>query len=201
VTAVDCLMVHPILLVKDVAGAAAFYADKLGFRRSFTWGDPPTTAGVSLGKIEVHLSTGTGVSAVYFVVDDVEELHRAHTAAGVKIHRPLTSQPWGLREYGVQDLDGNHLTFGPHVPPVEPKLAIQRVEVPVRLERRLAAVLEDLAARKGLAIGELLEDLLLHAFEGATTLSRADLAHLDTLKQKHGLDYDTHAPARFVEKP
>jgi hypothetical protein len=50
---------------------------------------------------------------------------------------------------------------------------------PVRLERRLAALLQDLAKHKRMSVGGCLEEML--------------------LKQKHGIDYDSHASYRFVE--
>ena len=112
---------------------------------------------------------------------------------------------WGLRDYSVRDLDGHALTFGHRLPIREPALEIERVDVPVRLERRLAAVLEDVAVRKGMSVSSCLEETLLHTFEPlgdgvASPHTKAELRYIQELKRKHGLDYDSHASYRFVER-
>jgi len=47
---VECEQHHASLSVSDVRAAADFYTTRLGFRLGFTWGDPPTIAGVDLGS-------------------------------------------------------------------------------------------------------------------------------------------------------
>lgn len=205
---IACEQVHPTLFVRDVRAAAAFYTEKLGFSLGFTWGDPPSMAGVDLDKVSLHLSQGAPHAdgcEVYFVVGDVDELHRLHAANGVAVTAPPANKPWGLRQYDLRDLDGNLLVFGQHLPAAEPKLEIERVDVPARLEKRLAAVLKELAEHKGMTLDECLEETLLHTFESfgdgvASPHTKRDLAHIQALKQKHGIDYDTHASYRFIEK-
>jgi hypothetical protein len=115
--------------------------------------------------------------------------------------------PWGLREYQVRDLDGYTLTFGQHVPGAGPQIEIERTTISARLEKRLAALLEDLAAHKQMTIGQCLEETLLHTFEKTTPGSVASphtertFAHIDQLKAKHGVDYGAHDAYRFAEKP
>lgn len=206
---VACETVHPTLRVRDLAASLAFYVDRLGFRLGFTWGDPPDFAGVELDRVSIHLGLGQAAPEagyVYFVVSDVDELHRRHTAAGVSITSALADKPWGMREYGTEDPDGHRLRFGEHREQ-GPPLEIERVDVPVRLEKRLAALLVDLAAHKRFTVGEALEEMLLHSFEPvakdgvASPHTVATLARIAELKRKHGVDYDTHASYRFVEKP
>src|SRR4051812_40422428 len=43
---IECEQSHAGLAVGDIATAVDFYVQKLGFRLRFTWGDPPTFAGV-----------------------------------------------------------------------------------------------------------------------------------------------------------
>lgn len=50
---------HPGLAVSDLSAAVEFYTRRLGFTLGFTWGEPPTMAGVSLGGVSVDLSLGT----------------------------------------------------------------------------------------------------------------------------------------------
>jgi|SoimicMinimDraft_14_1059742.scaffolds.fasta_scaffold14628_1 hypothetical protein len=45
-------------MVSDVPAAVSFYRNKLGFRLGFTFGDPPTMAGVNLGNVQMFLQQG-----------------------------------------------------------------------------------------------------------------------------------------------
>jgi hypothetical protein len=79
------------------------------------------------------------------------------------------------------------------------------VDVPVRLEKRLAAALADLAKRKHMTIASCLEETLLHTFEPlgdgvASPHTKGELRYIQELKKKHGIDYDSHASYRFVER-
>jgi hypothetical protein len=80
------------------------------------------------------------------------------------------------------------------------------VEVGVRLEKRLAALLEDLAASKRMDVSSCLEEILLHSFEqvgddaSASPHTRSTFRYIEALKRRHGIDYDAHASYRFVER-
>jgi catechol 2,3-dioxygenase-like lactoylglutathione lyase family enzyme len=193
--------------VSDVRAAADFYTSKLGFRLGFTWGDPPTIAGVDLGSTQIFLELGTPEPrgcTVYFVVGDADELHAFQRTQGVEVVRPPDDRPWGYRDYTVRDLHGYALVFGHRLPEAGPPLEIERVDVPVRLERRLAALLHDLAAHKRMSLSGCLEEILLHTCEPlgdgvASPHTKTTLRHIQALKAKHGIDYDSHASYRFVE--
>jgi catechol 2,3-dioxygenase-like lactoylglutathione lyase family enzyme len=205
---VDCEQHHATLSVSDVPAAADFYTNKLGFALAFTWGEPPTMAGVNLGKVQIFLEQGTAAPqgcGVYFVIGDADALYDFQRAQGVEIVRPPADRPWGLRDYTVRDLHGYALTFGHRIPEAGPSLEIERVGVPVRLEKRLAALLTDLAAHKRMSVSGCLEETLLHTFEPlgygvASPHTKGDLRYIQELKKKHGIDYDTHASYRFVER-
>lgn len=207
---VDCDRHHASLRVRDVEAAARFYTERLGFFVGFTWGEPPRLAGVNLDKVQVFLERGTPDpegTAVYFVVGDANALHDFHRANGVEVIEPLGDRDYHLRDYMVRDLDGNRLSFGHYLMSREPKLEVERVDVPVRLENRLAAVLADLAKAKGMTIGECLEETLLHTFEPfpdgehvPSPHTKAQLRMIQDLKRKHGIDYDCHASYRFHER-
>jgi catechol 2,3-dioxygenase-like lactoylglutathione lyase family enzyme len=205
---VDCDQQFPALTVSDVRQAVDFYINKLGFTLGFTWEDPPTFAGVKLDKVSVHLQQGTpnpqGIE-VSFLVGDADELHEFHRANGVTVVTPPGDRPYGLRDYSVRDLYGYELIFGHYLMPTEPALPIERVDVPVRLEKRIAAVLEDLARYKHMSVSSCLEETLLHTFEPlgdgvASPHTPNQLRHIQELKKKHGIDYDSHGSYRFVEK-
>lgn len=65
---------------------------------------------------------------------------------------------------------------------------IERVQTGVRLERRLLKVLKGLAEYLDISLGDLLEGMALHAFEGRTPFSPATLATIAQLKAVYGLD-------------
>lgn len=204
---VDCEKQHPSLAVTDVRAAADFYTTKLGFTLGFILGEPPTMAGVNLGGVQMFLEQGTPSPegcAVYFVVGSADELHEYQNACGVEIVEPPCDRPWGLRDYTVRDLNGYRLSFGHYIYTAGPRLVIERVDVPVRLEKRLAAVLQDLAEFKHMSLSSCLEETLLHTFEPlgdgvASPHTQRDLRHIQALKRKHGIDYDSHASYRFAE--
>ena len=206
--AVVCDRVHPGLTVSDIDEAIKYYTEKLGFAFNFKWGDPPEMAGVSLGNISVHLFLGTPVvdlGKVYFVVEDVDTLYEFHHSNGIKIFAPPSNKPYELRDYHIHDLYGNILGFGQYILATEPPLKIERVPVPIRLEKRLAALLADLAEHKGMSIDSTLEETLLHTFEAigdnvASPHTKTTLRYIQELKNKHGIDYDVHASYRFVEE-
>ncbi|HEY3175186.1 MAG TPA: VOC family protein [Candidatus Polarisedimenticolia bacterium] len=204
---VDCEQQHPGLPVSDILDAVDFYTNKLGFKLAFTWGDPPEMAGVNLGHVQVFLEKGTpnpkGCS-VYFVIGDADELYEFQRANGVEIVVPPEDRLYGLRDYRVRDLYGYELSFGHHQLTCGPPLEIERVDVPVRLEKRLAALLHDLAGHKRMSLNSCLEEILLHTCEPlgdgvASPHTKKTLNLIQELKRKHGIDYDSHASYRFVE--
>ena len=97
-------------------------------------------------------------------------------------------------------MHGYELSFGHRLFNAEPPLEIERVDVPVRLERRLAALLHDLAAHKRMSLSSCLEETLLHTLEGVGPHTKSTLRHIQELRRKHGIDYDSHAGYRFVER-
>lgn len=206
----DCERLHPGLAVADVTAAVEFYSTKLGFAAGFAWGgEPPTFAGVNLGEVQVFLSQGTpspGGCDVFFVVGNADELYAFHRAAGVEVLSEIGDRDYGLRDYTVRDLDGNRLSFGHSIHSMQGEpMVIERVDVPVRLEKRLAALLRDLAEHKRMTVDSLLEEILLHTSEPwgdgvASPHTRGQLRYIQQLKQKHGIDYDSHASYRWVER-
>ena len=75
----------------------------------------------------------------------------------------------------------------------------------MRLEKRLAALLHDLAEHKRMTLTGCLEEILLHTCEPlgdgvASPHAKSQLRVIQELKKKHGIDYDSHASYRFVEE-
>jgi catechol 2,3-dioxygenase-like lactoylglutathione lyase family enzyme len=205
---VDCDQEHAALVVSDIAAAVTFYTEKLGFTLGFTWGEPVSFAGVQLGRVQLFLEQGTprpGGCSVYFVVSLVDELYAFHRGQGVQVVQELGDRTYGLRDYTVRDLHGYTLSFGQNTFNAGPPIEIERVDVPVRLEKRLAAVLEELAAYKRMSLSSCLEETLLHTFEPlgdgvASPHTAGQLRLIQELKRKHGIDYDSHGSYRFAER-
>jgi catechol 2,3-dioxygenase-like lactoylglutathione lyase family enzyme len=200
---VECQKHHPELQVADIDAAVEFYTTKLGFRLGFTWGEPPSIAGVNLGHVQMFLLRGTpspeGCS-ISFIVGDADELYEYQRANGVEVVVPIADRDYGIRDYRVRDLHGYHLSFGHHIYSVGTPIEIERVDLPVRIEKRLAALLQDLAERKRMTVGSCLEETLLHTLDGVGPHTKADLRYIEKLKKKHGIDYDSHASYLFQEK-
>ena len=205
---VDCDQHHAGLTVSDIPAAVEFYTTKLGFKLAFTWGDPPSFAAMNLDRVQIFLLRGTPSpkgGSVYFVVGNADELFDFHRANGVEITELPADREYGLRDYAVRDLHGHELSFGHHVFNTGPSIEIERVDIPVRLEKRLAALLADLAAHKRMSLTSCLEEILLHTNEPfgdgvASPHTAAQLRYIQELKKKHAIDYDSHASYRFVER-
>jgi catechol 2,3-dioxygenase-like lactoylglutathione lyase family enzyme len=202
---IECEQTHAGLAVSDIATAVEFYTKKLGFQHAFTWGEPPTFAGVNLGRVQMFLEKGTPTpspetGAVYFLVGDADQLYEFHRANGVEIAQAIDDKPYAIRDYTVRDLNGYYIVFGHHLLNSAPPIKIERVDVPVRLEKRLAALLQDLAKHKCMSVDSCLEEMLLHTNEGVGPHTKTTLHYIQELKKNHGIDYDSHASYRFVEE-
>ena len=79
-------------------------------------------------------------------------------------------------------------------------LVVERVQTGVRMEKRLLKVLKALAEYYDLSLGDLLEGIVLHAFDGKVPFSAESLARIADLKKVYGLDLDASASHRLQEK-
>jgi len=113
----------PILFVRDVAAAAAFYEQKLGFRVDFLHGKPPFYGSVSRGRARLHLRfvhqpnfgelaarEGSLILAT-IEVTNVKALFHEYATRSVDFAQRLVRQPWGGLDFHVGDPDGNVISF------------------------------------------------------------------------------------------
>ena len=194
---------HVTLPVSNLTATIEFYVTKLGFRLGFLWGEPAFFAGIALGEVEIFLKEDTpapNAGAVVFMVGDADALYEFHRANGVEVVEEIDDREYGIRDYAVKDLHGYRLVFGRPNYSVGPKIRIERVPVAVRLEKRLAGLLQDLAEHKRMTVGSCLEESLLHTNEGVEPHTKSTLRYIEELKKKHGIDYDSHGSYRFVEE-
>ena len=81
------------------------------------------------------------------------------------------------------------------------KLEVERIQTGVRMERRMVKVLKALAEYKNLTLGDLLEGIVLHAFEGKLPFGAETLRRITELKAIYELDLDARSSHRLREKP
>jgi hypothetical protein len=77
---------------------------------------------------------------------------------------------------------------------------IERVQTGVRMEKRLLKVLKALADLHDITLGDLLEGIVLHAFEGKSPFNERTLAQIAELKNVFGLTLDATASHRLKER-
>ena len=119
--------VAPYFVVDDVIATANYYRDKLGFSYERFWNDPPSFCMVyrngvvimlaQLEKQEVmrpnHLiDLGGEAWDAYIWVDDADALNAEFKSRAVKITRDICDQPYGCRDFDVEDCNGYRLCFG-----------------------------------------------------------------------------------------
>jgi hypothetical protein len=76
---------------------------------------------------------------------------------------------------------------------------VERVQTGVRMEKRLLKVLRALADYHDLTLGDLLEGIVLHAFDGKAPFGPESRRRIEELKRIYGLDLDSRASHRLVE--
>ena len=119
----------PILNVSDFQASVAWF-EKLGWEKSWDWGDPPSFGSVCSGECAIFLCLdgqgGRGKSDLAMTfgpdgdaadkgvwmsiwVEDVDAVHRECLAQGLEVTWPPTDMPWGVREMHVRHPDGHVL--------------------------------------------------------------------------------------------
>jgi hypothetical protein len=78
-------------------------------------------------------------------------------------------------------------------------MKIERIQTGVRIEKRLMKVMKALAERLDIPLGELIEGIALHAFDGKTPFSDATLGQIQQLKSVYGLELDSSDAHRLSE--
>lgn len=81
----------------------------------------------------------------------------------------------------------------------DPRLEVERVQTGVRMEKRILKVLKAFAEYHDMTLGDVLEGIVLHAFDGKTPFSAASLERIRELKKFYGLDLDSSASHRLKE--
>ena len=97
----------------DVPAGVRHYRDVLGFIVNY---EQHNIGVLDRDAIRVLLiartSQHSGIGSAYFYVRDVDRLHSELLAKGADVQGEPVSQPWGLREFSILDIERNRLTFG-----------------------------------------------------------------------------------------
>ena len=119
--------IAPYLVVTDVVTTANYYRDKLGFSYPRFWGEPPSFCMVSRSGVVIMLAQQQAPDAVrpnrmadpkgeawdaYIWVDNVDALLSEFKSRGATIARDICDQPYGCRDFDVEDHNGYRLCFG-----------------------------------------------------------------------------------------
>jgi hypothetical protein len=79
------------------------------------------------------------------------------------------------------------------------RIAVERVQTGVRMEKRILKVLKGFAELRDMTLGDLLEGIVLHAFDGKAPFSADSLQRIKELKKFYGLELDSRASHRMIE--
>ena len=82
---------------------------------------------------------------------------------------------------------------------IDDKLEVERVQTGVRMEKRILKVLKAFADYHDMTLGDVLEGIVLHSFDGKTPFSSESLGRIRELKKFYGLDLDSSASHQLKE--
>ena len=108
------ISIAPRFPVGDMEQALPFYA-QLGFATTYRDGE---FAIVERDRISLHFTVSEGHSVCWIGVTNIEALYQQYVPTGA-IQSPLTSQPWGMKEFFLCDPFRNLLLFGESIPEEE----------------------------------------------------------------------------------
>jgi hypothetical protein len=77
---------------------------------------------------------------------------------------------------------------------------VERTQTGIRMEKRLLKVLKGLAEYHDMSLGDLLEGIVLHAFEGKAALGRESMKKVGELRKVYGLDLTAAHSHKLVER-
>lgn len=103
----------PELPAADVERAQRHYRDALGFQIGWLYPDGEIGA-VSRGDVVIFFRRKSEPfePAVHWMhAPDIDATYNELRALGARIVEPLEKKPWGLRQFTVEDVDGNRFYF------------------------------------------------------------------------------------------
>jgi len=117
--------ISPMLAVRNMKQTIEFYKNSLGFKMGMAFPDADNPEYTDLSKDGMVLmfipaenigigreeKLGVGVN-IYMQIDgDIDEYYNELKNKGVKIVVDIKDEPYGIRDFMVEDIDGYKLTF------------------------------------------------------------------------------------------
>lgn len=85
------------------------------------------------------------------------------------------------------------------MPENRPSRTVERVQTGIRIEKKTLKVLKGLAEYLDMTLGDLIEGILLHAFEGRSPFGKETLSRIEALKEIYGLELTAADSHRLTE--
>ena len=115
----------PTLAVRSMKETIEFYENSLGFKMGMAFPDADNPEYADLSKDGMVLmfipaenlgigskeKLGIGVNLYMQIDGDIDKYHRELKTKGVKIAIEIKDEPYGIRDFTVEDVNGYKLTF------------------------------------------------------------------------------------------
>jgi uncharacterized glyoxalase superfamily protein PhnB len=109
----------PVIGAADLLRTVEWFEKTLGFARQWIWGEPPVYAGLSAGGAMLYVCQDAEMAGaiaergltpdVFLWVKEIDRVYELHRANGAEIVEPLTTRPWGVRQYVIREPNGYRL--------------------------------------------------------------------------------------------
>ena len=117
--------ISPTLAVKNMKQTIEFYKDSLGFKIGMAFPDAENLEYADLSKdgmvimfipvenigIGREEKLGVGVNLYMQIDGDIDEYYNELKGKGVKIAVAIKDEPYGIRDFSIEDINGYKLTF------------------------------------------------------------------------------------------
>ena len=115
----------PTLAVRDMKETIEFYKDTLGFKMGMAFPDPNNPEYADLSKdgmvlmfipaqnvgISSDEKLGTGVNFYFEIDGDIDQYYTELKGKGVQVSVEIKDEPFGIRDFTINDPNGYQLTF------------------------------------------------------------------------------------------
>lgn len=108
-----------VFSVSDIDASLHFYKEVIGGKDYFRFGD---YAGILLGSVEIHLAGPSvplkktqGQGSIYVFCEGVDEAYHEIVSKGANVVVPIANQDYSMRDFVIQDPDGNLITLGQEI--------------------------------------------------------------------------------------